>query len=228
MRRAIPLHSVRPVQFPLILVLSLGCLAPNNSDAAPKKSPKPSTQLSAPGAVSVPARPIDTGLVRRNYLDGDFDPAIDHLESALLYKSGFTHDDSVFAFKHLGVMYAAKYETREKGKRYMHKLLEVEPTARILDMYASDMIYMIFKNIQDEFDAARLRLVRADSSLSRGRGGAEDTKRDAAAMDRRKSSAPIWIGATVAVAAAAGAATWYYFSDEPDTKVNNHTPNFGN
>ena len=52
-------------------------------------------------------------------------------------------------------MYAATYETREKGKFYMYQLLLIEPTAKILDMFASDMIYMIFKNIQDEFIATR-------------------------------------------------------------------------
>jgi hypothetical protein len=57
----------------------------------------------------------------------------------------------VFIFKHLGVMYAATPATREKGRYYMAQLIYVEPTARILDMYASDMIYLIFRNVQEEF-----------------------------------------------------------------------------
>jgi hypothetical protein len=40
------------------------------------------------------------------------------------------------------------------------RLLDVEPTARLMDMYASDMIYMIFKNIQDEYEIAKAKLRR--------------------------------------------------------------------
>jgi hypothetical protein len=109
---------------------------------------------------------IDTNLIRKLYMDGDFDPASEILEKEL--KSDFTlnHTDSVFIYKHLGVMYAARYETRERGKMYMHQLLMTEPTAKIMDMYASDMIYMIFKNIQDEFETNRARLVRAQSLVN--------------------------------------------------------------
>lgn len=180
-------------------------------------------------AAAAPARKgskLDTATVRRLYLDGEFDPAIALLEETLKSKTGFSHDDSVFIFKHLGVMYAAKYETREKGKHYMHRLLEAEPTARIMDMYASDMIYMIFKNIQDEFDASRRRLSRADTALGGGHGPAGKGRADTASAKPAKqgSSAAVWVGAGATVAAAAGVATWYYFSDEPKTTTRNHEP----
>jgi hypothetical protein len=125
------------------------------------------------------------------------------------------HADSVFYCKHLGVMYAAKYETREKGKYYMHQLLLVEPTARILDMYASDMIYMIFKNIQDEFDATRTRLGRAEKNWK----GSQDTTPIAKTPPKPESSeshAIAWVGAGTAVVAA-GVAAYFIFSDSPQT-----------
>jgi hypothetical protein len=102
---------------------------------------------------------VDSVMVRKLYMDGDFDPAVAILESDLHSQKILSHGDSVFIFKHLGVMYAARYETRERGKMYMHQLLMAEPTAKIMDMYASDMIYMIFKNIQDEFITNRARLL---------------------------------------------------------------------
>src|SRR6185503_3085647 len=104
-------------------------------------------------AAAAPASVPDTNRIHSSYLDGDFDKATQMLEAWLAAKRPMSHSDSVFAFKHLGVMYAARNDTREKGKYYMYQLLTVEPTARILDMYASDMIYMIFKNIQDEVAA---------------------------------------------------------------------------
>lgn len=95
---------------------------------------------------------MDTAKLHATYLDGDFDQAIRVMESALKNKKNpITHADSVFIFKHLGVMYAATPATREKGRYYMAQLIYIEPTAKILDMYASDMIYLIFRNVQEEF-----------------------------------------------------------------------------
>lgn len=96
---------------------------------------------------------MDTAKLHATYLDGDFDQAIRVMESALKSKkTALTHADSVFIFKHLGVMYAATPATREKGRYYMAQLIYIEPTAKILDMYASDMIYLIFRNVQEEFE----------------------------------------------------------------------------
>lgn len=108
--------------------------------------------------VTAHAEGVDSSRVQKLYMDGEFEPAIAILEMDLKSGKNLSHNDSVFIFKHLGVMYAATYETRERGKAYMFQLLMVEPTAKIMDMYASDMIYMIFKNIQDEFETKRARL----------------------------------------------------------------------
>lgn len=103
------------------------------------------------------------------------------LEGDLKDKRLRSHGDSVFAFKHLGVMYAAQEATREKGKYYMLQLLYVEPTARIMDMYASDMIYMIFRNIQEEFshDPGRHRLPPGDKEASQAAPADREAKRPA-------------------------------------------------
>ena len=139
-----------------------------------------------------PANKLDTAHIHRTYLEGDFDLAIELIEDARKYGGPFSHDDSVFIFKHLGVMHAAKYETREKGKHYMVKLLEVEPTAKILDMYASDRIYMICKNIKDEFEATRPQLAESSGK----------PKHKAVKEEKRGSYA--WAGWTAGMAAAAG------------------------
>jgi len=200
-------------------------LVPLEAGAAPRKAsgaePAPIAKSSAPSS------PLDTAKVRALYVDGDFDIAIDQIETSLRTRSGFSREDSVFMFKHLGVMYAAKYETREKGKRYMLRLLEVEPTARILDMYASDMIYMIFKNIQDEFEASRRTLTRSDSTLGEGPEKGQKEKPASQAMtpdqNRKTNSSFVWVGATVAVAAAA-AGTWYILAFEPKVESKIHRP----
>lgn len=167
----------------------------------------------ASGRKSVGANGLDSALVRKFYMDGEFEPAIATLESELASKGILSHDDSVFIFKHLGVMYAAQYETRERGKMYMHKLLMAEPTAKIMDMYASDMIYMIFKNIQDEFVTNRTRLARSKEHVDQNSQNPQDSA--TASMHRTSGSKSgmrtgIWIGAA---AVAVGIGTYFLISN---------------
>jgi hypothetical protein len=152
---------------------------------------------------------LDTTAIHKTYLDGDFEEAIDMLEFAMKKSQRFTQAESVFIFKHLGVMYTAKYETRELGKKYMMQLLHVEPSARIMDMYASDMIYMIFKNIRDEFELSRAKLERANSQLNGGKGasGGADSKNNQGATTAgpmKKERSHAWVGWTAGALAAAG------------------------
>jgi hypothetical protein len=160
---------------------------------------------------------VDTGRVRKLYMDGEFEQAIAILDTCLKAKRAYSHADSVFIFKHLGVMHAARYETRERGKMYMHALLMVEPTARILDMYASDMIYMIFKNIQEEFEANRFRRDHA-SNISQGNGQSEpirSTNRDEQPLkqfsEKPNSHILAWVGVGT-ILVATGAITYFLLS----------------
>jgi hypothetical protein len=127
--------------------------------AAKPAAAAPAAKASAPAPAAKmpsgkpPARMnLDTARIHATYLDGDFEQAIRLLEAALKSKKTMNHADSVFIYKHLGVMYAATPATREKGRYYMLQLISIEPTAKILDMYASDMIYLIFRNVQEEFE----------------------------------------------------------------------------
>ncbi len=158
------------------------------------------------GITKVNVAQLDTVAMHAVYLDGDFDKATQVLEGALKQKN-LQHGDSVFIFKHLGVMYAAREETREKGKYFMYKLITAEPLTNILDMYASDMIYMIFKNIKDEFEANRTRLERAELHMGKaGKGNGSTVSPDDSTDSSRNNkdkfkkqqlkshSAYFWIG----------------------------------
>lgn len=165
---------------------------------------------------------LDSAQVRKFYMDGDFDPAIKMLEDAMKQGRNLNHHDSVFAFKHLGVMYAAKYETRELGKMYMHKLLMVEPTARIMDMYASDMIYMIFKNIQDEFESTRVKLVQAEKNYKGNTqsGPVEPVSRERDREPKKGGSHVLaWVGVSAALVAAGVVTYFVLLEPEPEKPV---------
>lgn len=205
--------SARRIFPPALILVSALCTP---ALAAPRKAPVKTIDIYP----NWPKTPFDSAKVHKYYMDGDFEEAIDLLETAIREKRTFSHDDSVFFCKHLGVMYSAAYETREKGKYYFHLLLTVEPTAKILDMYASDMIYMIFKNIQDEYEQTRVRLTRAEDH-ARG-----DAQRDSTPSSQapRKGDANIsgghpwiWAGAGAALVAA-GAATYFILNQKPGTR----------
>jgi hypothetical protein len=178
---------------------------------APAKTPPPTAATAAkpPPAKPLPAKVVmDTATLHSIYLDGDFDQAIKTMEGALKNKrTPLTHADSVFIFKHLGVMYAATPATREKGRYYMAQLIFIEPTAKILDMYASDMIYLIFRNVQEEFEnkhpnVAKPAAVAVDTT-TRPETAPEPVPAAPVARQRSPRKTAYWItgGAVVAVGA---------------------------
>jgi hypothetical protein len=187
-------------------------LLPFVAGAASPKSPATSKAPAQSKVLTGSKAPLlDTARIRKLYMDGEFEEAIELVEQALAEKRPFNHADSVFIFKHLGVMYAAKYETRELGKKYMFQLLMVEPTAKIMDMYASDMIYMIFKNIQDEFQTQRGRYAHAqelvEGNQQTGQEGKQPPSEEKPKTEPASSKHTLaWVGATGAIAAAGVAA----------------------
>jgi hypothetical protein len=172
--------------------------------------------VTLPSCAYMPGGRLDTTGIHKSYLEGDFDHAIDMLETALKYDGVKTHEDSVFAYKHLGVMYTAKYETREVGKKYMYQLLMIEPTARIMDMYASDMIYMIFKNIQEEVEISRGKPRYAAEGP-----GTDTTHRREPPPKSKKRTWPYW-AAGAAVAGVGLGFTAYFLLDEEPKPGTNH------
>jgi hypothetical protein len=192
-----------------------------------------------PGVKARPVRPdssvshasgnplVDSTKVHHLYMDGEFEAAMAMLEDNLKATRQYSHDDSVFIYKHLGVMYAAQYETREKGKYYMYRLLQVEPTAKIMDMYASDMIYMIFKNIQEEYEQKRLHIVaNGQNEVKQDSLAKSDQKHDPAKAAANSSSGPskssgsankwVWTGVAVATVAV-GIGAYILVSDAAKT-----------
>ncbi len=206
------------MQTKLLLLIFLGVLAASNSANADSLTPA-----------------LDTNDIHAIYTDGDFDKATQVLEKALTDKQVFTHADSTFVFKHLGVMYAANESTREKGKYYMMQLLTIEPTARIMDMYASDMIYMIFKNIKDEYDLSRERLQRAEQHVAGNRANPSPAPADSSRvasvipMDKKQEAKPVevktkrnarkyyWLGGTGLALAGLGVTAFYFMEEKEVT-----------
>ena len=197
--------------------------ATGGTEATAPKAAKPSKSAKASPA------PMDTAKIHEQYLEGDFDQAIRALEQQLHSKRPLSHAESVFVYKHLGVMYAAQQSTREKGKHYMQSLIAIEPTAKILDMYASDMIHLIFRNVQEEFEAKRRLVVPAQdpavaASAAPGTGSSPEPRpAEPVAGTQKKDSGSrktVFLAAAGATVAVGALALFFLLGeDDPGTRV---------
>jgi hypothetical protein len=198
-----------------------------SAPAAKKAAPQPAVAPAAKSAVSKEAPPLDTAKIHMVYLDGDFDQAMKSLEIQLKSKRPMTHAESVFVYKHLGVMYAANATTREKGKYFMYQLINIEPTAKILDMYASDMIHLIYRNVQEDYEMKRSKTARLYDPAPAA--PAPDTVKAApapapvaAARPQSRSRTAYWVaGGAVAVVGVAGLLYIVLHDPQPKTQTIN-------
>jgi hypothetical protein len=128
-----------------------------------------------------------------------------------------SHGDSIFAFKHLGVMYAATPATREKGRYYMYQLIYLEPTAKIMDMYASDMIYLIFRNVQEDYEHKRSQMAKSETPAPDATVP-ESAPAPAAATKTKRSRTAYWVTGG-AVLAAGTIGLLFVLLDDPEPKT---------
>ncbi len=99
------------------------------------------------------AEELNQKAIHNLYNNGDFEPVIEVLERFQKNNFSYSFSDSVFIAKHLAVIYTASPETREKGRYYMMRLLEMVPSAKLVDMFVSDEIDRIFEKVREEFIA---------------------------------------------------------------------------
>jgi hypothetical protein len=106
---------------------------------------------------------LDQAKVHYDYNNGDFDQVEQDLEAFKKRNKTYSHEDSVFIAKHLAVVYAANPQTREKGRYYMFRLLELLPSARIVDMFVSEEIDRIFEKVKEEFQEKQIAFGKVPS-----------------------------------------------------------------
>jgi hypothetical protein len=94
---------------------------------------------------------LDQKRIHSEYNEGNFELVLKTLEAFMAQNKSTSNSDSVFIAKHLAVVYSANPATREKGKYYMYRLLELLPSAKLVDMYVSDEIDRIFEKVREEF-----------------------------------------------------------------------------
>lgn len=189
--------------------------------------------LSTFGAVEASSsRSIDQARIHSEYNDGEFEKVVRGLEGFL--KSGRTcsRSDSLFAAKHLAVVYAANPATRELGRYHMFRLLEMAPGSDLLDMFVGDEVDAVFDKVRRESgfrrDGAAISRTSATASVKKvstapalvspmsetGVPGPESIDGGEPANGPAWRDPGIWIGGGAALAVVAF--TFFYAGSDPD------------
>lgn len=130
----------------LAISLSLPIFAATAAPQTPKASPAAKSAAPAPNAVALNQKDIHAA-----YNEGDFDKVTALIDGFNRVNKTYSRADSIFIAKHLAVVYSANPQTREKGRYFMYRLLEMMPSAELVDMFVSDEIDRIFDKVRKEF-----------------------------------------------------------------------------
>jgi hypothetical protein len=130
------------------ILFSALCLALPIFSAQPAPKSAPAASANAGGAIVLNQKDIHEA-----YNEGDFDKVTALIEAFNRANKTYSRADSIFIAKHLAVVYSANPQSREKGKYYMYRLLEMMPSAELVDMFVSDEIDRIFDKVRKEFMA---------------------------------------------------------------------------
>ncbi len=94
---------------------------------------------------------LDKSAISKAYFEGDFHRILPPLETWRTSRATKSRDDSIFVYKYLSVIYAADSTTMNKAESFMVQLIKLMPTIELVDMYISDNIEAIFKNVQEKY-----------------------------------------------------------------------------
>jgi hypothetical protein len=94
---------------------------------------------------------LDTKTLSNAYKESEFEPVRVSIERYLNQRgANATREEKIFAFKFLGVIYAADTLTRIRAESYFNRLLDLAPNIELIDMYVSPKIMEIFERIKNE------------------------------------------------------------------------------
>lgn len=155
---------------------------------------------------------LDKDAISRAYFEGEFSRILPPLEA---YRQSFpasaTKDDSIFVYKYLSVIYAADPSTRNKGESCMVQLIKMKPTIELIDLYISDNIEAIFKNVKQSYEKQQ-KYTQAHDLLG-------NEKKDTASVTAPKFHSTKWIWWTLGGVGTAAIATTAYFALSDDNQA---------
>lgn len=231
-------HAIRVLAVSALLTLPAFSVGAPAAPVANASAASPAAAKSAPAATAVPLNQKD---IHAAYNEGDFDKVTALIDVFTKANKTYTRADSIFIAKHLAVVYSANPQTREKGRYFMYRLLEMMPSAELVDMFVSDEIDRIFDKVRKEFlarqkgfgvDSAQISLpekastgssASAGNAAKPGPGATGPSSEYLAASSKEKQPVwkrnGFWIAGGVGLVVAGTAAYFIYTQDEPTGKT---------
>lgn len=179
-------HEMRPKPLTITTLLLLGSaiLASRFSATAnPAPTNPPAAASAAPAAPAArkanPSDTLDIKRVHAEYGDGNFETVVQILEDFRAKHDHYRLRDSVLVAKYLGVVFAANPDSREKGKYWLYKMLQMDPTEDLVDLYVGEEVEHTFDKVRQEFIVRRNYRGINDTKLAKAvQTGDEPGKRD--------------------------------------------------
>jgi hypothetical protein len=161
---------------------------------------------------------LDTAGIRQAYIESDFDKIKALLETRTADKARpLSREEKVFAYKYLGVLYAAEI-AQVRAENYFNRLLELSPHIELVDMYASPTIQEMFQKVKADHKS-RAEYAKNYDALG---NPLPKSKSDRETASGEKKGLKPWVYWTAgAVAVGAGVGTWFLLAggDEPVNSV---------
>ncbi|MEO7423700.1 MAG: hypothetical protein ABI036_00845 [Fibrobacteria bacterium] len=110
---------------------------------------------------------MDQQKVHAEYGEGNFENVIQILEGYRAGHGQYRRSDSVYIAKYLGVIYVSNPDSREKGKYWLYKMLQMDPGADLVDLYVGEEVEKVFDKVRSEFVVRRNYRGVSDTRLAK-------------------------------------------------------------
>ncbi len=131
----------------LVLAFSIGHGDPTPAPANSSASKAIATDNSSAKSLDT----LDLKRVNSEYGDGNFETVVQILEDFRSKHATYRLRDSVLIAKYLGVVYASNPDAKEKGKYWLYKMLEKDPSEDLVDLYVGEEVDRTFEKVRQEF-----------------------------------------------------------------------------
>ena len=108
--------------------------------------------------------PLPKQRIESVYRNGDIDSVIFYLKQGREKPMFLDRNDSVLAFKYLGIIYASDKDKREKGRYYFNQMLLLDHGASITELLPGESARTAFREVRDEFFELHPDLVRREGA----------------------------------------------------------------
>lgn len=177
---------------------------------------------------------VDSAQVDADYRNGEFEKIEATLKPILRPGASGNKRDSVLAWKYLAVVYAANPATREKGRYCMLRLLDLDPTADLLDLFVGEQVDDAFGKARREREltaretyapAASAKAEPQPESVEEAEESEDETEAEAEGEPPAfASSGPRKFLVTALAAAAVAGLTWYSWENASPREKTYHVP----